>query len=169
MSFPHYKIFLLSKNSNYLFRYEAVKFQVAYNRKLTSFTDRDCDTTLDDSNTQSTLTSETTTPSTTVVSSMVSVNTIDQSGASSSTANPSTSGSTLNPGSRDARKRKWHADVSKVRGDYLLIPDGLYSERFFASKYCNQSLENVDEITGAFTSSLHIKNITILVLHPPNS
>lgn len=123
-----------------LFRYKAVKFQAAFNRNAAGFTDRDCDTVVDENEPTTTGTSTT------------------QSTTSTTTEEPDITtivapkkNSKVKSGPRDARKTKWHADVSKAYGDYLLIPDGLYSQKFFASKYCGRSLEDVGDIKGTLS------------------
>lgn len=103
---------------------------MAYNRKLSGSTDRDCDTADVQNTTTTTTTTTTAIPST---STTTQTNNPDRNDPQSS---------------RMARRKKWPGTVTDVHSDYLLIPDGLYSERLFASKYCDQSLEDFDHVTG---------------------
>lgn len=141
-----------------LFRFKAVKFQVAYNQKLSSATDRDCDTDQVDS-TQTTTAATTTTTTTTTTD---------------ATTTESSSDPTTRPEirrdigrqvitrplddfeSEQSRNmyRRWPSskrpDSTDVHSDYLLIPDGRFSENRFASKFCEKSLESLDKISGTF-------------------
>lgn len=112
---------------------------MAYNQRLTSSTDRDCDTAAD-----SALTTfppeQTTAPAGT---------TLSPAGTTSppeGTTLPTNTGgdSEEQPNGRSRRRQSERG----VHNDYLLIPDGLYSSSRFASKYCDKSLENIDESTG---------------------
>lgn len=124
---------------------------MAYNRKLTGFTDRDCDTAVSNSEPTTTTSPESTsvivstaTPVTQTAVTTAQMTTTTSAESTTQTDAPSTLRSEL----RDARKRKWHAD--DLHSDYLLVPDGFYSQRFFASKYCNRSLEDFD-VRGTFS------------------
>lgn len=121
-------------------RYDAVKFQLAYNQDASNATDRDCDTAV-----------ATGDPSgqTTVVPSQTSSNSTNST-SSTTASNPENQSTIPANEPRDyARRRRWPVNVFGVHNDYLLVPDGLYSERFFASKYCYRSLERFDDIAGA--------------------
>ncbi|XP_060841398.1 uncharacterized protein LOC132922088 [Rhopalosiphum padi] len=132
-------------------KYEAVKFQVAYNQRLTGSTDRDCDTVPAGESEQTTPTSGTTQPSTetTQASAETTQAPTGTTQLSTETTQPSSSTET-SPNGRSSRKR------SSERGDYLLIPDGLYSSSRFASKYCDKSLENVDDSTVKTQGPLYV-------------
>uniref|UniRef100_A0A2S2P7N4 CUB domain-containing protein n=1 Tax=Schizaphis graminum TaxID=13262 RepID=A0A2S2P7N4_SCHGA len=133
-------------------KYEAVKFQVAYNQRLTSSTDRDCDTVLAGESEQST----TQTPGQTTLTSGTTKATTKTTQLSTETTQLSTettqssSSTEKTPNERSSKKR------SSERGDYLLIPDGLYSSSRFASKYCDKSLENVDDSTVKTQGPLYV-------------
>ncbi|XP_026810179.1 uncharacterized protein LOC113551845 [Rhopalosiphum maidis] len=125
-------------------KYEAVRFQVAYNQRLTGSTDRDCDTVPAGESEQTTSTSGTTQPSTGTTQASA-----ETTQAPTETIQPSSSTEEV-PNGRSSRKR------SSERGDYLLIPDGLYSSSRFASKYCDKSLENVDDSTVKTQGPLYV-------------
>ncbi|XP_060861769.1 uncharacterized protein LOC132938769 [Metopolophium dirhodum] len=120
-------------------KYEAVKFQMAYNQRLTSSTDRDCDTVADSALTtlaqvQTTPPAETTSP------------------PEGTTAQPNDDESEPQTNGRSRRRPSERG----VHNDYLLIPDGLYSGSRFASKYCDKSLENIDDSTVKTQGPLYV-------------
>ncbi|CAH1713526.1 uncharacterized protein LOC114126912 [Aphis gossypii] len=144
-------------------KYEAVKFQIAYNQKLTGSTDRDCDTAGESE--QSTAQSTTQTPMATDKTTQASVETSKTTTGTSETTTVGTSTTTgrttpaSNDGSIDVtpsgRSRKQPFGRG-VHNDYLLIPDGLYSSSRFASKYCDRSLENIDDSTVKTQGPLYV-------------
>ncbi|XP_025198789.1 uncharacterized protein LOC112597077 [Melanaphis sacchari] len=137
-------------------KYEAVKFQVAYNQKLTNSTDRDCDTVAASKSEQSTTPPSKTTQITTETTQQPSETTQPPSVTTqSSTKTDTTSNDDLNKETVNERSRKRLSERG-VHNDYLLIPDGLYSTSRFASKYCDRSLENVDDSTVKTQGPLYV-------------
>lgn len=150
-------------------RYDSVKFQVAYNQKLTKSTDRDCDTI---SELTTTTIIPTTIPTTMVPTTMVPTTLPTTTTTSTSTTVPTTTVPTTTTTSttttmasstarqindESGRKRRDSRNLRDARGDYLLIPNGIYSGKSFASKYCDKSLDIFKSVTGKeFT---HINNI----------
>ncbi|XP_025408405.1 uncharacterized protein LOC112682120 [Sipha flava] len=137
-------------------RYEAVKFQVAYNRKLTGSTDRDCDTAAVNTGTttRAPQTTETTTARMTTTAAgqtTLGPDTVTTTAGTTTTENTMTTVASVVV--RSARRRKWSSDV---HSDYLLIPDGHYSGEVFASKYCDKSLETLDDITVKTQGPLYV-------------
>lgn len=161
-----------------------MKFQIAYNQKLTGSTDRDCDTAAAGESEQSTVqTTETTTsPSGTTQPSagttQPSVGTTQPSAETTQptagttqptagttqptagTTQPPNDGSTeITPNGR-SRKRPFGRGV---HNDYLLIPDGFYSSSRFASKYCDKSLENIDDSTGNCDRNIFFSILNLII------
>ncbi|VVC32166.1 CUB domain [Cinara cedri] len=122
-------------------KFEAVKFQIAYNQNLTNFTDRDCDTlkSVSESTTVAATTLAATTKAATTVAATAELVSTEWASIDNATEKVTVK-------YRDARKRKLPAVNSGVHSDYLLIPDGYYSETLFASKYCNKLLESYDNV-----------------------
>lgn len=119
---------------------------MAYNQRLTSSTDRDCDTAADTALTTF-LPEQTTTPAGTTLSPAGTTSppegiTSPPEGTTQPTNTDGDSEAELNGRSRRRQSERG------VHNDYLLIPDGLYSSSRFASKYCDKSLENIDDSTG---------------------
>lgn len=129
-----------------------MKFQIAYNQKLTGSTDRDCDTAATEQTTQpsagttqpSTVTTQTP-AGTTQPSAGTTQSSAGTTQPSAGTTQPTTGTTTDVTTSTHNRKRPFKRGV---HNDYLLIPDGFYSSSRFASKYCDKSLENIDDSTG---------------------
>lgn len=146
-------IILLLTGCHRLRRYEATKFQVAYNRKLTESTDRDCDTEADvdaGTTTKAPQTTGSTTAAQTTLgpegtTTTVAQTTLASEGTTTAAGQTTVEVVSTTTASREARRRKLS---SNVHSDYLLIPDGQFSGRVFASKYCDKSLKTLDEITG---------------------
>lgn len=146
-------------NSNRLRRFEAVKFQIAYNTNLNNFTDRDCDTSKNVS--ESTTIAPTTVAPTTVAPTTVAPVTVAPVTVAPKTIVENTDAVTTDaattvapsPNYRNSRRRKLPAVNTGVHYDYLLIPDGQYSETSSASKFCAKSLENYENVKG----TIHFK------------
>ncbi|VVC32163.1 Hypothetical protein CINCED_3A025412 [Cinara cedri] len=99
-------------------KFEAVKFQMAYNQNLTRFTERDCDTAK-------------------IIA------------ASQTTEDVRTAESPS------------ETETAHLHNDYLLIPDGRYSaEKLFASKYCDGSLEHIDDVKIKTRGPLYVAFIS---------
>lgn len=144
-------------------RYDSVKFQVAYNQKLTKSTDRDCDTISELTTTTIIPTTipttmvPTTLPTTTTTSTSTTVPTTTTTSTTTSTTTTMASSTARQINDESGRKRRDSRNLRDARGDYLLIPNGIYSGKSFASKYCDKSLDTFKSVTGKeFT---HINNI----------
>jgi len=127
---------------------------MAYNQRLTGSTDRDCDTSADSGNITPTAgttssSTETTSPSTGTTLPPAETTT----SPAETTLPPNTERETeASPNGRSRRRPSERG----VHNDYLLIPDGFYSGSRFASKYCDKSLENIDDSTGNRDCNLYI-------------
>ncbi|CAI6345766.1 unnamed protein product [Macrosiphum euphorbiae] len=163
-------------------KYEAVKFQMAYNQRLTGSTDRDCDTAADSALTtlapgQTTSPPAGTTPPPAGTTPPPAGTTPPPAGTTPPPAGttpppagttPPPAGTTPPPGETtppqnddefeeqpNGRSRRRPSERG-LHNDYLLIPDGLYSGSRFASKYCDKSLENIDDSTVKTQGPLYV-------------